>query len=228
MSEVTDFDAIYRGEAPIEGMDAPPWDIGEPQPAVTALQQAGRIRGPVLDAGCGTGEATCYLATHGFQVTGIDASPTAVSAAREKAQRQGLDNARFDVADVAAFEIPQPRFGTVLDCTLYHSLDASAREPYFAAMHRACLPGAGLHILCFSDTAPFPADQPGPHLFSETELRSAFGGHWILDRLVPARITTSMPPQAITSAGHEVEVDEHDRVLLPAWLASAHRNDTVQ
>jgi hypothetical protein len=40
------FQSIYAGQAP--------WDIGRPQPAFLAV--ADQITGPVLDAGCGTGD----------------------------------------------------------------------------------------------------------------------------------------------------------------------------
>src|SRR5699024_2887375 len=87
-NEAADFDAVYRGESPIENMTSPPWDIGEPQPAMTALVRAGRVHGPVLDAGCGTGDTSLYLAECGFTVTGVDGSPTAIAAARDKAHHR--------------------------------------------------------------------------------------------------------------------------------------------
>src|SRR5215204_4537167 len=34
----------------------PPWDIGQPQPAIVRLESKGGVTGMVLDAGCGTGE----------------------------------------------------------------------------------------------------------------------------------------------------------------------------
>ena len=47
------FDAAYRGEAEeFEGF-RPPWSIGEPQPEIRALIEAGKVHGDVLDAGCG-------------------------------------------------------------------------------------------------------------------------------------------------------------------------------
>src|SRR5699024_2385970 len=98
-------------------------------------------------AGCGTGDTARYLAERGFTVTGIDGSPTAIATARDRAQQHGLNNVEFVVADVTTFDVARPQFGTVLDSTLYHSLAVSAREPYFAAIHRSCLPGASLHIL---------------------------------------------------------------------------------
>jgi 2-polyprenyl-3-methyl-5-hydroxy-6-metoxy-1,4-benzoquinol methylase len=52
-----------------------PWVIGQPQPAIVALESGGWIRGRVLDAGCSTGERTIHLARLGYDVLGIDSPP---------------------------------------------------------------------------------------------------------------------------------------------------------
>src|SRR3982751_5325793 len=77
-----DFDAFYAG--------TPPWDIGRPQPAFLELAEAGRIRGRVLDAGCGTGEHALMAAGMGLEATGIDAAPAAIAVAERKAGERGL------------------------------------------------------------------------------------------------------------------------------------------
>src|SRR3954468_24724574 len=63
----------------------PPWEIGRPQPTFLALADAGRIRGRVLDAGCGTGALAVELAARGFDVTGIDFAERAIDLARARA-----------------------------------------------------------------------------------------------------------------------------------------------
>lgn len=68
----------------------PPWDIGRPQPAIVRLAERGAINGAVLDVGCGTGENALYLAGLGLEVTGVDAAPTAIASAREKAAARGI------------------------------------------------------------------------------------------------------------------------------------------
>ncbi len=59
-----------------------PWMIGEPQPAIVALERSGWIRGRVLDPGCGTGEHTIHLTRLGYDVRGIDSSEHAIEQAR--------------------------------------------------------------------------------------------------------------------------------------------------
>ena len=59
-----------------------PWDIGNnrPQPAIVRAYEQGKLRGHILDAGCGAGENCLYLAgKYGVRsVTGFDLSPDAV------------------------------------------------------------------------------------------------------------------------------------------------------
>ncbi|MGH9528885.1 MAG: hypothetical protein ACRD2S_03095, partial [Terriglobales bacterium] len=55
-----------------------PWDIGQAQPAVVRLASAGGFAGagPVLDAGCGTGENALHIASLGLSVLGVDVAET--------------------------------------------------------------------------------------------------------------------------------------------------------
>jgi len=73
-----------------------PWDIGRPQRDLVAI--ADRVKSPVLDAGCGTGEHALFLASRGHQVIGIDFVEEAVRRARAKAADRNL-TAEFLVKD---------------------------------------------------------------------------------------------------------------------------------
>ena len=67
----------------------PPWDIGQPQPAIVRLASDGGFAGAVLDAGCGTGENALHLASLGLTVLGVDVAETALAIARAKASDRG-------------------------------------------------------------------------------------------------------------------------------------------
>ena len=98
------FESAYRGESAEMGLgNRPPWSIGEPQPEIAALIEAGKFHGEVLDAGCGEAAVSLYLAERGFSTGGLDQSPTAIKLAREQAAKRGLTTARFEVADISSF-----------------------------------------------------------------------------------------------------------------------------
>ncbi|MDN2502680.1 methyltransferase domain-containing protein, partial [Nocardia nova] len=79
--------------------DTAPWVIGEPQPAIVEVEREGLIQGRVLDVGTGAGEHTIALTALGYDVLGIDLSPSAVEYARRNAAAKGVPAARFRVAD---------------------------------------------------------------------------------------------------------------------------------
>jgi SAM-dependent methyltransferase len=115
MSEILDWDSVYRERGVFEG--PPPWSIGEPQPEIAELIRAGKFRGDVLDAGCGVAEASLELAAQGYTVVGIDGTPTAIAAATTAAAERGLTTATFVQADITSFTGYDGRFSTILDST---------------------------------------------------------------------------------------------------------------
>ena len=222
MNALPDYDAVYRDNHVHEGQAGIPWNLGEPQPALREVIDAGRVRGPVLDAGCGIGATTRYLAEQGFEVVGLDSSATAIERARADAAGTSAEfgaesGPEFAVADITAFTGHDGRFRTVLDSTLLHSLPVAARDDYLRSIARAAAPGALLHVLAFSTEAQFPEDG-GPNALTEDELREVVARHWTVDAIVPSVITTLFPPVE----GDTVRWDDRGRAQLPAFLLSGH------
>lgn len=192
---MTGFDYAYVGPPP-------PWDIGRPQPAFVRLAGQGAIAGPVLDAGCGTGENALHLAGLGFEVTGLDAAPAAIAAARAKAA-QGGPAVEFIVGDALALAQLGRTFATIIDCGLFHVFGDADRARYVAGLAAAVDAGGRVHLLCFSDRQP---GTWGPRRVTETELRAAFADGWRVEAIQPERFETNI-------AGPPVE----------AWLATFMR-----
>ncbi|MGH9527373.1 MAG: class I SAM-dependent methyltransferase [Terriglobales bacterium] len=190
------WDASYR-----EG--SPPWDIGRPQPAVVRLTSRRALAGPVLDAGCGTGENALHIAALGLPVLGVDVAPTALAAAREKARNRRLE-AEFTTRDARELAPLGRRFATVLDCGLFHTFDREERARYVASLATVTAPGGMLYVLCFRDAGA----EAGPHPVSEAELRAAFGpgSGWEVAAIEPEWI--------------EARIRDHG---APAWLAAVQR-----
>ncbi|OBK28607.1 SAM-dependent methyltransferase [Mycobacterium asiaticum] len=225
-SEVMDWDSAYRGEGMFDG--PPPWNIGEPQPELAALIDAGAIRGEVLDAGCGSGELALALAARGYPVVGIDFVPTAIATARVAATDRGLSSVTFAQADIRTLSGYDNRFSTVIDCTLFHSLPIEGRDDYLRSIHRAAAPGAVLYVLAFAKGA-FPAEvQIKPNEVGEDELRAAVSRYWEVDVIRAAYICNAefqVPGAPFALPPHDR--DEKGRLKFPAHLLTAHKGAAI-
>lgn len=229
MSRPTDemFETAYRGDVDRIQMGSngrPPWSIGEPQPEIASLIDAGRIHGEVLDAGCGEAFTALRLAELGFTTVGLDQSATAVDLARAEAARLGLANASFEVADISDFTGYNHRFGTIVDCTLFHSMPVELREGYQRSIVAAAAPAASYFVLVF-DSASMPTSGP-LNSVSEDELRETVSPFWVIDEIRPARIHANLPEEALAplrdAGGTDLRDEGQGRTSMGAWLLSAH------
>jgi 2-heptyl-1-hydroxyquinolin-4(1H)-one methyltransferase len=214
------FESAYRGESEQLGEGArPPWSIGAPQPELAALIEQGKFHGDVLDVGCGEAAISLYLAERGHTTVGLDLSPTAIDLARREAEKRGLTNASFEVADISAFTGYDGRFGTIADSTLFHSIPVEAREGYQQSIVRAAAPGASYFALVF-DRAAVPE---GPiNAVTSDELREVVSKYWVVDEIRPARLHAKAPKDFFGMPGMQVREEPYGLVSIGGWLLSAH------
>jgi cyclopropane fatty-acyl-phospholipid synthase-like methyltransferase len=167
------FEDMYGGPAP--------WDIGKPQPRF--MEIADRVVGPVLDAGCGTGEHALFFAARGLTVTGIDFVEEAIRRARRKAADRGL-SMEFLVKDATALGDWDGRFASVIDCGLFHVFSDDDRRRYVQGLAHVLEPGGRVFLMCFSDEEP---GTDGPRRVSRQELRDAFADGWEVESIRQAQ-----------------------------------------
>ena len=163
-----DWDSSYTGG------QAPPWDIGRPQPAFVRLAEQGLLSGRLLDAGCGTGENTLVAASDGADALGVDVATTAIELARHKASERGVD-ASFQVADALELDQLGQVFDTAIDSGLFHVFDDADRARYVTSLGRALRADGSCYLMCFSDLQP---GDWGPRRVRQDEIRAAFDHGW--------------------------------------------------
>lgn len=161
-----------------------PWDVGKPQQ--TFVDVAERIRGTVLDAGCGTCDMSLFFAGRGNTVTGIDFLEEPIRRAQRKADERGL-SVRFLVKDALTFKDWGERFDDVIDSGLFHVFSDEDRKTYIAGLAMVLKPGGRVYLVCFSDEEP---GTDGPRRVSQRDLQEAFAEGWQIESLERAQFAT--------------------------------------
>lgn len=144
-----DLNDIYR-EMPLNDI---PWNLENPPPELTGLVDDGTLKPcRAVDLGCGTGNYTRYLASKGFDVTGIDFAPEAIRIATGRAQQEGIP-CRFICADLCG-DLPASlhgQFGFAFEWEVLHHIYPEQREAWIRNVHRLLAPGGIYFAVCFHE-----------------------------------------------------------------------------
>ena len=114
--------------------------------------------GRALDLACGEGQNAIWLATLGWQVTGVDYSEVAIAKARGRAERDGVD-AEFVCADLVTYEPGSSVFDLVV--VLYLHIPSRERHVVLDRATAALAPG-GTFLLVGHDTLNMTEGVGGP------------------------------------------------------------------
>lgn len=155
-----------------------PWD-GHPQSAALRDLVEGSNAlppGSALDLGCGTGDASIYLAQHGWRVTGADFIPKALDEARAKARAAGatVDFIQADVTHLSQSGI-DPGFQLIVDNGCFHGMSDHDRDLYVQEVSTVAAPGARLFMIAFKPSGRF-----GPQGVEQAEIERRFTPGWTL------------------------------------------------
>lgn len=102
----------------------------------------------ILDAGCGSGRDSLFLATKGYKVIGIDISKIAIKKAKIRAKEEGL-TIQFDIGNLDKLPYKNEQFDAIYSgYTLQHTnLESSSRE-----LARVVKKGRIAYIVMFEKT----------------------------------------------------------------------------
>lgn len=205
MSLKSRMNSIYRDL----GSEDIPWHFEEPPEVLVELIERGRIQAcRVVDLGCGLGIHATWLASLGFEVTGIDLSEEAVARATTHARVKEID-VRFLARDLSGIVADlDSTFDLAYDWKVLHHVFPEQRNAWARNVHRMLKAGGTYVSVSFSDAEPtgFPGEgkyRTTPlgttlYLSSEEEIRAVFEGLFEIETLetivVPGR---SQPHTAV-------------------------------
>lgn len=169
------------------GIGFTPWEnpksqggSGEQVSAMFDREESGRQPpyGSALDLGCGRGRFTVELARRGWQVTGVDIVPKAVSGARERAREAGVE-VRLVEADVASLTTEEvgSDFRLVLDFGTVHGIRDEDRAAVGRLVSQVATADATLLIFAFA-----PGRRgPSPRGMSREDIEATYPGWRVTD-----------------------------------------------
>lgn len=181
-----------------------PWNFEAPPDELVELIKKGKIKPyKALDLGCGTGNYPLYLAEKGFEMTGVDSSPSAIRIAKENARKRNLE-CEFLVMDVLGdFDKIQGTFDFVYDWLLLHHIYPKKRKSYCENVNKILKPGGKYLSVCFSEedqhfggSGKYRETPLGTTLYfsSEKELRDLFVPFFQIEELKTIEVASKPGP----------------------------------
>jgi methyl halide transferase len=144
-------DEIYK-DMPLDRI---PWNLTEPPEMLIKAVESGKIKPcKAVDLGCGAGNYSIWLASHGFDVTGIDISEHAIKHANDLAAEKNV------VCDFVAADLLSDlseyhgKFDLAYDWEVLHHIFPVDRAKYIHNVHDLLKPDAMYLSICFSEKDP--------------------------------------------------------------------------
>ncbi len=166
----------------------------------------------ILEIGCGAGNNLWFAAREGFNVTGVDSSPSAIEYARTRFSEDGLTG-DFQVADFTDLSFPADTFDLVIDRASITCVTFESAQQIVAGVHRMMTLGGKFFFNPYSDhdssfvsgklssdgrTIDISAGTKmgvGPiYFYSKREIHSLFAEHWKLVSLRHLEIMEEIEP----------------------------------
>ncbi len=146
------------------------WVFGS-KPELAELVETGRVPpGRAIDLGCGAGLEAIYLSRSGFDVTGVDFSPTAIRLARKRARAEGAE-VNFVKDDLTELRHVSGAFDFLVDFGTLDDLSQEDRDSYMKNVLPLSHRGSRFLLKCFENELP------------SDEVERRFGDHFSIEAL---------------------------------------------
>ncbi|MGL1934250.1 MAG: class I SAM-dependent methyltransferase [Fibrobacterales bacterium] len=133
-------------------LDQIPWNFEHPPKILVELLEKEIIKPcRIIDLGCGAGNYILYLASLGFDATGIDFSEAAIKIATKAALEKNI-KCTLEVDGVQDYTIDEANlFNCAYDWEVLHHVFPEEREQYVHNVSRLLKPEGHYFSLCFSE-----------------------------------------------------------------------------
>lgn len=164
MTEKRFWDNAYKSGKP----EDTPWEMGKPNSYLVRLVEEGKIPGKrVLDTCSGLGTHAILLARNGYQVSGVEISPTAVARARDRSRKAGV-NVNFINGAVQKFPFDDNYFDFIFDRGCLHHQYGNELQAYLAEAKRVLKVNGRMYVIAFTSR------------FSTKELKGLFEDNFVV------------------------------------------------
>jgi SAM-dependent methyltransferase len=169
----------------------PPWDSGLVSKELIRVLETEKIPlGRAVELGCGTGTNAIYLASRGFDVTGLDCASVALEQARKKADAAGA-KVNFLEADLCRLELELEPFDFIFDRGCYHSVREIDIAGFLKSLRRLSRPGTWYLLLAGNANE----EGPGPPKVHEHEIRIDLESLFEIQFIREFRFEVTDPPE---------------------------------
>lgn len=159
----------------------------------------------VLDAGCGMGEAACFMAkTYGCQVTGVTISPSQLEKANKIIMRRKLgDRVHMVLADYTNMRFPDGSFDKIYAIeTICHIED---KTDFYREAYRLLIPGGSLAVAEY-------IQKKAPESKSDRHAMETFLEGWA----IPNIWTQEAHARALNKSGYkDIQIEDYSHATIP-------------
>jgi len=136
--------------------------------------------GKALDMGCGAGRNALYLSQLDFDVTAVDANPSAIGMLRSIIEQEGIDNIEARVYDINLADLGATYDFIACTVTLMF-LDPTRVDAVIADMQQCTRAGGHNLIVAAMSTDEYPCPMNFPFTLRAGQLSAAYAGWELLE-----------------------------------------------
>jgi 2-polyprenyl-3-methyl-5-hydroxy-6-metoxy-1,4-benzoquinol methylase len=173
-----------------------PWDY------LSETINSGKIKpGTALDLGCGMGTQSIFLAKHGFDVTGVDISQTAIDYALTYAKKENVQ-INFMAKDATDLNfLNDKKFDLILDWTNLHGIPIEKRMQYIQEIEKHTEKGTKLILRCFGRKEGEKESVTRPmaviHFFTIAEIKNIYSKYFKITEINTSDLDSETAPTSI-------------------------------